>query len=320
MPLKTMTAASTAFLFLLTFAGSVARAADCDTASAIRAGDARRAEKVLAGLRLLHEAAGAGDAGAYRKLTAKLYPDLFIKVAEVRHCDLSTDLSTAVFLAEKLGRAWAAAGEATADCPGERPDIYRPLCLGLRDGTVRQLLLAKSRMHAHWAEALLRNSRGEAGAETARTLAEVGAARANDLLIAARVLETLKAVEGRFPLSPADAGRGQRYEALTAVVDPSSVEVADALRTAEALLAWMPRSPTFYQLSDALLGYADGLSWYGKVRQSKKLVVSANHFEPDPLKVLGLDAEWAGAAVEANWRSAVRHTRLAEQSLTKAAR
>ncbi|MBV8856389.1 MAG: hypothetical protein JOZ02_05455 [Acidobacteria bacterium] len=305
---------------MLTFAGRVARAADCDTERAIRAGDVRRAEKVLAGLRLLHEAAGAGDAGAYRKLTSKLYPDLFIKVAEVRDCDLSTDLSTAVFLAEKLGRTWAAAGEEAADCLGERPDIYRPLCLDLRGGTARQLLLAKSRLHARWAEALLRNNRGEAGAETARTLAEAEAARENDLLIAARVLETLKAVERRFPLSTADADRGQRFEALTAAVDRPSVEIADALRAAEALLAWMPRSPTFYQLSNALLGYADGLSWYGKVRQSKKLVVSANSFAPGPLKELGLNVEQAGAAVEANRQSAVRYTRLAEQSLTKAAR
>jgi hypothetical protein len=83
------------------------------------------------------------------------------------------------------------------------------------------------------------------------------------------------------------------------------------------MLAWMPRSPTFYHLFDARLAYADGMSWHRKVRQSKSLVVSATSgFAPDPLKSLSLDAEQVGATVQANWRSAIRHTRLAEQSLS----
>jgi hypothetical protein len=83
----------------------------------------------------------------------------------------------------------------------------------------------------------------------------------------------------------------------------------------------MPRSQTFYHLSGARLAYADGLSWYRKVRQSKSLVVSAaSGFAPDPLKGLRLNAEQVGATVQANWRSAVRHTRLAEQSLSAPSR
>jgi hypothetical protein len=290
-------------------------------ARALHDGDVRRAEKVLVKLRLLHDAAAAADAGAYRALVSKLYPDLFAKVAEMRPGDLSTDLSTAVFLAEKLGRTWAAAGDMTADCRNERPDIYLPLCLDLRGGTVRQLLLAKSRLHARWAEAVLRNNRGEADVETARALAEMEAARANDLLIAARVVETLKAIEERFPPSTTDTVRGERFNASVAGLDRSDVEFADALRVSEGLLAWMPRSPTFYHLSDARLANADGLSLYRKVRQSKSLVVSAaNGFAPDPLKELRLDAEQVGATVRANWRSAIRHTRLAEQALSEPAR
>jgi hypothetical protein len=279
----------------------------------------RRAEKVLTKLRLLHDAAAADDADAYRKLASKLYPGLFVTVAEMRPGDLSTDLSTAVFLAEKLGHTWAAAG-AAADCRGERPDTYRPLCLELRDGTARQLLLAKSRLHARWAEAVVRANGGEADAETLGALAEMGAARANDLSIAARVMETLKSLEGRLPAAPADAHRGARFDASAGGVDASSGEFDDSLRDAEDLLAWMPRSQTFYRLSSALLAYADGLSWYRKVRQSKRLVVSASNFAPDPLKELGLDAEQVGSVVQANWKSAARYTRLAEQSLSKATR
>lgn len=313
-------AAYAALLLALMFAMPAAVAA-VPGEGAISDGDTRRAEKILSKLRLLHDAAGADDAGAYRKLTSSLYPDLFVKVAEMRSSNLSTDLSTAVFLAEKLGRTWAAAGATTADCRNERPDIYLPLCLELRGGTVRRLLLAKSRLHARWAEALVRKSRGEADAETAHVLAEMEGARSNDLLLAARVVATLKSIEERLPPSTADAARGERFNASATGFDRSDGEFANALRVSEALLAWMPRSQTFYHLSDALLAYADGLSWHRKVRQSKRLVVSAaSAFAPDPLKVLRLDAEQVGITVQANWMSAVKYMRLAEQSLSGPAR
>lgn len=319
-PVSAGAAACAAFLLALTFASRPAVAAETADARAISDGDVRRAEKVLAKLRLLHDAAQADDAGAYRTLASKSYPDLFVKVAELPPGDLSTDLSTAVFLAEKLWRTWSASG-AAADCRGERPDTYLPLCLGLRGGTARQLLLAKSRLHARWAEAVLRNNRGAADAETAHVLAEIEAARANDLLIAARVVETLKSLEGRHPFSAADADRARRFSKSASGFDESDGEGADALRVAGDLLSWMPRSQTFYHLSGARLAYADGLSWYRKVRHSTKLVVSAaNGFAPDPLKDLKLDAEQVGATVRANWKSAVRYTRLAEHSLSAAAR
>jgi hypothetical protein len=311
------TAARAALLLALTFACCASGAAQQAATRATRDANARRAEKILSKLRLLHDAAAADDAGAYHKLVSNLYPDLFVNVAEMRPGDLSTDLSTAVFLAEKLERTWAAAGATTADCRNERPDIYLPLCLALRGSTVRQLLLAKSRLHARWAEAALRNSRGEADAETARALAEMEAARGNDLLLAGRVVETLKTLEGHLPLSTADAARKERFNAAADGFDGSDREFADALRIAGDLLAWMPRSHTFYQLSEARLAYADGLSWHRKVRQSKSLVVSAARgFAPDPLKGLRLDAEQVSMTVQANWKLAVRHTRLAEQFLS----
>ena len=310
-----------AFLLVLTLASRAVAAAVPAGEGALHDGDVRSAEKVLAKLRLLHDAAAADNAAAYRALVSKLYPDLFVKVAEMRPGDLSTDLSTAVFLAERLGRAWAATGDMTADCRNERPDIYLPLCLDLRGGTVRQLLLAKSRLHARWAEAVVRNSRGEADADTARAIAEMEAARTNDLLVAARVVDTLKTIEESLPLSTEDAARGKRFNASAAGSDGSDEKFADALSVSEALLAWMPRSPTFYRLFDARLAYADGLSWHWKLRQSKSLVISgASAFAPDPLKELMLDAGQVSTTVRANWMSAIKHTRLAEQSLPGPAR
>lgn len=301
-------------LLALTFA--VRAAAEPAGERAMSDRDVRKAEKILAKLRLLHEAADAGDAGAYRALASKLYPGLFVKVSELGPGDLSTDLSTAVFLAEQLGRTWSAAGAATADCQGERPDIYLPLCLGLRGGSARQLLHAKSRLHARWAETLLRDGEGAADADTARTLAEVRAARANDRLIAAHIVEVLRLLEAPPSHSAAVAGFRERSGASASGAGDDE-EFVEALRDAGALLAWLPRSPTFYHLQSARQAYADGLWWHDKARQAKSLVVSAKNFVPDQLKDLRLDAEQVSASARANWRSATRHTRLAELSLSQ---
>jgi hypothetical protein len=311
-------AARAALLLALTFLAPTAAAAS-PGAQVISDGDVRRAEKVLAKLRLLHDAAGADDAGAYRRLASKFYPDLFVKVAELRPGDVSTDLSTAVFLAEQLGRTWSAAGAATADCRGERPDIYLPLCLGLRGSSARQLLLTKSRLHARWAEALLRDGRGAADAETAHSLAEVRAARANDQLIAAHIVETLRLLEAPPGPSPAVAGIRERFDASASGIGADE-EFAESLRETGALLAWLPRSPTFYHLLSARQAYVDGLWWHDKARQAKSLVISAKNFVPDPLKDLRLNAEQVSATARANWRSATKHTRLADLSLSQPAR
>lgn len=309
------------------FTACAESAGEAATSPALREKDVRRAEKVLAKLSQLDEAAAANDERAYRARASELYPALFVTVADMRQSDLQTDLSTAVFLYEKLGRTWLGAGATAADCGRERPDIYRLLCLELRGGTARQLLLAKARLHTRWAGAAVKDYRGGRDPETARALSEMRAARANDLLIAARILEALKPLEGLVNPSRTSAGyqsqASARYDERRAAskVSPGGQgeEFADALDDAADLLAWMPRSPAFYQLSGARLAYADGLSWYQKARQSKALVVSANSFEYNPLKNLDMNTEQVTAAAEANWRLAVKHTRLAERSLLVAA-
>lgn len=309
-----------AYLLLFVLAVPAEGAQGAVSSAALRDEDVRRAEKVLAKLRLLDEAAAANEANAYRALASKLYPGLFITVADMRRGDLHTDLSTAVFLHEELGRTWFDAEAAVADCARERQDIYLPLCLDLRGGTVRQLLLSKARLHARWAQAVISEYRGQGDAETARSLAEMRAARENDLVIAARILETMKPLEGLSNISPTDAARQERLKVSKAGFDRLDDEYADALNVAGALLAWMPRSPTFYQLSDARRAYVDGLFWYEKVRQSKRLVVNANGFARNPLRDLNLDTVQVGNTARANWESAMRYTRLAEQSLSGATR
>lgn len=295
-------------------AEGTARAA---TSPPLRDEDVRRAEKVLAKLRLLNEAA-RDDAKAFRAVAAKLYPGLFITVADMRAGGLKTDLDTAVFLHEELSRTWFTTGAETADCGRERPDIYLPLCLDLRGGTVRQLLLSKARLHVRWAEAVIKDFRGQGNAETSRALAAMKAARENDLVIAERVLATLKTLDGLVNASPtyADYEEQERHTLARVGFGQLDRKFGDALRGAGALLAQMPRSQTFYYLSSARRGYMDGLFWCRKVHQSRKQTVSASGFERDPLKDLRLDADQVGYTVVVNWRTAMKYLRLAEQSLS----
>lgn len=296
--------------------------ADADDTRTLREKDVRRAEKVLEKLRLLGEAAAAREgASALRGLTRQLYPGLFVTVAEMRPSDLKTDLDTAAFLYAEAGRTWAAAGDTPADCERERPDLYLPLCLTLDGRTARELLLAKARLHARWAAAVVRKYGGAVDAETSRLLSEMKGARAHDALIAARVVEALKSLEGMVNTPATYGDYLERPAAAKVSFERLDAGFADALGRAGVLLGWMPRGPAYYQLSGARRSYRDGLYWYGKVHASRTMVVSAAAgFTRDPLKDLRLDAGQVGHAVVANWKTAAKYTRLAEQSLADAAR
>lgn len=286
-----------------------ARAAASAQTSELREKDVRRAEKVLEKLLQLNEAAAGEDGAELRSVARKLYPGLFAAVAEMQPSDLKTDIDTAVYLYEAAARGRA--GESEVDCEGERPDVYRPLCLGLEEGTTRRLLAAKARLHTRWAEAVVKSYRGATDAETARLVSEMKAARANELDLAARVALELRSLEGAEHL--------ERDDATKVSADKLSAEFDDALARAGALLYWMPRSPVYYQLSAAWRGYKDGLFWYQKVQSSKSMVVSAaNGFQSDPLRDLRLDAQQVGHTAAANWRTAAKYTRLAEQGLRPA--
>lgn len=300
------------YLALAAHADGVAAATDT---SSVREQDVRTAEKVVAKLRLLDDAAARDDADALRALAAKHYPGLFVTVADMRESDLKTDLDTAVFTYERIIRAWRAAGATEADCSSERTDIYLPLCLDLRGGTVRQLLISKARLHARWAEALIKTHRGAADAESSRALAAMRAAREADAALAARVVGRLQDLEELVSTSLTDA-EGEEHRTLSGIgFDRLAAEFTAAHGAAAALLASMPRGPAFYHLSNALGCYRDGLFWSRKLHQSKKLTVSANGFAHDPLADLRLEPGQVSNSVAVNWKKARKYTRLAEQSV-----
>lgn len=287
---------------------------------ALREKDVRRAEKVLEKLRRLDDAAARDDARVMREAAEGLYPGLFITVSDMRQSDLKTDLDTAVFLYEEAARTGLTTGGSTADCGRERRGIYLTLCLGLGGGTRRQLLAAKARLHARFAEAIVRSFRGAGDAETLRTLSAMKAARADDIVLAARVVETLKTLgELVDSFLTTDDEDGKR-SVSRAAFDKRRGRFAEAVREAGALLAAMPRSPAFYSLSAAWRGFGEGLFWYQKVHHSKRLVVAAGGFDRDPLKDLRLDPEQVSDTALANWKAAIKSTRAAERSLSLAAR
>ncbi|HYN85310.1 MAG TPA: hypothetical protein VER32_08665 [Pyrinomonadaceae bacterium] len=287
---------------------------------ALREKDVRRAEKVLEKLRRLDEAAARDDARGVRETADELYPGLFVTVSDMRPSDLKTDLDTAVFLYEEAVRTWLTTGGETADCGRERRGIYLTLCLDLGGGTRRQLLAAKARLHARFAEAVIRSFTGAGDAEMLRTLSAMKAARADDVVLAARVVETLKTlaelVDDFLTTDDEDGSRSVSRAAF----DRLRGRFAEAVREAGALLAAMPRSPAFYSLSAAWRGFGEGLFWYQKVHHSKRLVVAAGGFDRDPLKDLRLDAEQVSHTVVASWDAAIKSTRVAERSLSLAAR
>jgi hypothetical protein len=146
------------------------------------------------------------------------------------------------------------------------------------------------------------------------------AARDNDLLIAARIVQTLKPLEGiaNVPQTYADY---QEHRTISKVsFERLDGEFTRTLDAAAALLASLPRGPAFYRLSNARRGYSDGLFWHRKVYQSRRPVVSANAFTRDPLQALRLEAGQVGYTAFANWKSALKHTRSAEQTISGAPR
>jgi len=293
---------------LLVYGGRAVLAANGDK-------DARRAETVVAKLRLLDAADASGDAGAYRKAAGKLFPGLFVSVSELRDGDLKTDLSTAVSLYESALRA---RGRAT-DCERELRESYFRLCRE-NAGDRASLLVAKARLHERWAEAELNYMRGERDAATLDTLAQVRAERNTDISLAAEALRALKELAGRVNDAPGNKRLASSIEQRTSSSDESSKRLAesfsDPLEEIDRILASLPRGTTYLLLGNARDAFRDGLYWQLKTLPASSLVVNANSFaDPNPLRQVDLDPDAAARAAADNLRAAQKFIRRAEEEL-----
>jgi hypothetical protein len=298
---------SLALFCLPVFAGHAALAAPAEK-------DARKAETVVAKLRLLDAAAASGDAEAYRKLAGRLFPGLFVSVSELREGDLKTDLSTAAAFYESALRA---RGRAT-DCERELRDSYFRLCRENK-GDRAALLAAKARLHERWAEAELNYLRGARDAATLDTLARVRAERSTDLSLATEALRALKELAENMD-APASGGRssstGQRLSSPDESARRLAENFSDPLEEVNRILASLPRGAAYTVLSNARDAFRDGLYWQLKTLPANALVVNANSFaDPDPLQRIGVNPDAAARAAADNLRAAQRFIAKAEEAL-----
>jgi hypothetical protein len=296
----------------------VPAAASASPTAGLRDGDVKNAQKIIAKLRRLEEVTVTPvDFRPYRAEMAGLYPGLFADAAELREGDLKTDLTTAVFLYEAAYRTRLNSGARRTDCDAEVRETYLKLCREIQDGDPARLLLAKARLHLNWADAVVRSYRGVSDSETLTKLSEIEAAREVDLILAEQAAEKLRTVAGRV-------AAGGLMEAVKAEEFSSEVQsgaISESLSAVERALASLPRGRLYLLLSNACRAYRDGLFWWGKTRHSQGLTVSVNSLAaPDPLKVVGLEADAVSRTVLANWRSALKYTERAETAIGELSR
>jgi hypothetical protein len=279
----------------------------------LREKDVDRAESIVGKLRRLEQSrTESADLRSQRKLFEKMYPGLFIQVAELRAGDLKTDLTTAIFLDEEAWREMFESNSAEPDCKDELREVYAKLCVENQGGTVANFLRAKARLHTRWAEALINDYHGIKDAATTATLAEMRRERRNDLVLAKQAVTALKSLEKKV-CDYSSLAEFEEHQRLARVpFERLSEDVAGMLQSVDRVLLSLPRSPLFYSLYHARNSYVDGLFWWQKTYRRSQLVVDVNSFnEPDETHVSKLDANVVNYTAAINWRKAIKHTREA---------
>jgi len=281
-------------LCLLVFAASRAEASAGARGAQGSGEDLKRAADVLAKLRRLEAAAASEDPKSFDRTARRLYPGLFSSVSKLRDGGVKTDLTTAVALYESALRA----GGVAADCARELRGLYARLCVGA-GGERARLLRAKAQLHASWADAALRHARGERDGATLDTLALVRAERAADRALAEEALRELR-------------------ELAAGLADVRlSENVSDRLGQIDRLLTSLPRDRAALPLREARAALRDGLYWRLRMEPARALVVGVASYaaEPGALPRLGLRADDAERAAQANLRAALKLINKAQEEL-----
>lgn len=305
-----------AFLFLPLLLCSLAPRAGATPGDLMRGNELKKAEEVLSRLRHLEEAAGARDDS--RAPAREFYTRLVSKADALTEGNLKTDLLTAALLYVAADEARRGSNSPAPDCEREQREAYRRLCLQTRPGDRAQFLRAKARLHTRWAEAALRRLRGARDAALLAALEEIRAARELDHALAARAVSALKTLAAltRSLTPPVDeAGELTRPRASLGQL---SDDFAEAFGKLDAALASLPRGRLYNLLRNARNSYRDGLYWHGKTPHGRPPVVSVNSLSGrDALQEMRLDASAVDGTVLANWRSAERFTKRAEEFLVQ---
>lgn len=290
---------SLTLLCLLVFAGGGAARGAPEVKESKK--DLKRAESVLSGLGRLEEASAAADPEAFVRAARKLYPGLFSKVSALREGNLKTELTTAVVLYESSLRAARQGGGGAPDCSREPRESYARLCLETYEGGRAAFLRAKALLHVRRAGAELLYARGDRTDETLDAVARIRAERDTDRALAADALRTLKEL-----FAASSSGDDAR---------PAS-DLAGRLEAVDRVLASLPRDRPCQLLGEARDALRDGLYWQDKAAPALALVIDAGSFTPrGELPRLGLRADDATHAAQANLRAALRFIGKAEEEL-----
>jgi hypothetical protein len=269
------------FLFLSTLAGNSAFAATPDLA--LREKDVRRAERILAKLSDFEQAQSeVVDNG--KRASRKIPGELFAEVASLRQSDLKTELTTLLFLYDEL--------------PGKELNS--------------SYILAKARLHAHWARAMVNEHRGIKDGATISALEEMRSARRDDLRLCEEAVDALKTLENEVYEYSSLAEFEEHGRLARVSFEQLSLDVSRVLQKVDRVLDSLPRGPLFYPLYHARNAYSDGLFWWQKTHRRSEMVVNVNSFNaPDEMKASSIDHDTVNYTVAINWRKAIRHTREA---------
>ena len=298
MPLRTF---SLTLLCLLVFASGHAAHAAPGVKDSKK--DLKRAEAVLSKLRRLGDASASADGNAFARAARELYPELFVKAAALREGVLKTELTTAVVLYESSLRAARRGG--AQDCTREPRESDARLCSETRAGGRAAFLRARALLHARRAEAELLYARGDRAAATLDAVSLTRAERATDRALAWDALQALKELVV-FTTSQPEGDARSTFDA------PSRLEAIDRA------LASMPRDRSHQLLREAHDAFRDGLYWRHRAAPALSMVVDAGSFAPrGALPRLGLRADDATSAAQANLRAALSFIAKAEEELWK---
>ncbi|HEX8187906.1 MAG TPA: hypothetical protein VF586_06135 [Pyrinomonadaceae bacterium] len=266
----------------------------------------KRAESVLSKLRRLEGSSATADRDAFVKAARKLYPGLFPKVSALREGGLKTELTMAVALYESSLRA-ARQGGGAPDCSRELRESYARLCSETRDGGRAAFLRAQAQLHARRAEAELLYARGERGAATLDAVSRIRAERGTDRALAADALRSLKDLVASA--ASESEGRAARPAA----------DIFAGLEAVDRVLASLPRDRAHRLLCEARDAFRDGLYWQHKAAPALALAIDAGSFTPrGELPRMGLRADDAARAAQANLRAALKFIVRAEEELAEA--
>jgi hypothetical protein len=300
-----------AFLTVSSLSGFTAYASA--PASTLREKDLNRGESIIAKLRELERlTAESASSEKHRKLVAKMYPGLFVQVADLRAGDLKTDLTTAVFLYDEVLQSQIDSNNHTLDCIDEPREVYAKLCFESKTGRLQDFLKAKARLHTRWAEAVINYHRGINDVVTMATLELIRRERDNDLTLARQAVESLQTLEKNV-CNYSSLAEFEEKRALARVpFEKLSEDASETLQSIDRVLLSLPRSPLFYPLYHARNSYANGLFWWRKTYRQGKMVVNVNNLaEPDEMKSSRLNAGEVNYTIAINWRNAIRHAREA---------